>query len=70
MLAPLLYVKFKAGHIVSAKCVFEKLYLQFWVMKVCCIVNARVAIALCHCFVPRYLLCFSKVTLLLFIISD
>lgn len=47
MLAPLLYVKFKAGHIVSAKCVFEKLYLQFWVMKVCCIVNARVAIALC-----------------------
>ena len=47
MLASLLYVKFKAGHIVAAKCVFEKLYLQFWVMKVCSTVNAGVMVALC-----------------------
>lgn len=38
MLAPLLRVKFKAGHIVAAKCVFEILYLQFWVI-------ARVTVA-------------------------
>lgn len=47
MLVPLLYVKFKAGHIVAAECVFDKLYLQFWVMKVCSIVNARLTVALC-----------------------
>lgn len=66
MLAPLLHVKFKAGHIVSAKCVSEKLYLQFWVMK-------SLQYSKCtsdRCFVPRYLLFFSKVTLLLFFISD
>lgn len=42
MSAPPFYVKFKAGHIVAAKCVFERLYLKFWVMKACNIVNARV----------------------------
>lgn len=66
MLVPLLHVKFKAGHVVAAKYVFDKFYLQSWVMKVCNIVNAQVTIA----FVPQYLICFSKVTLLLFLISD
>lgn len=47
MSAPLLYVKFKAGHIAAAKCVFEILYLKFWVMTACNIVNARVTVALC-----------------------
>lgn len=47
MSAPLFYVRFKAGHIVAPKCVFEKLYLKFWVMKACNIVNARVTVALC-----------------------
>ena len=47
MLASLLYVRFKAGHIVAAKCVFEKLYLQFWVMRVCSILNAQVMVTLC-----------------------
>lgn len=65
MLASLLYVKFKTGHIVAAKCVFEKFRSQFWVMKVRSILNARVMVT-----VPGYLLCFSKVTLLWFMISD
>lgn len=64
MLASLLYVKFKAGHIVAAKCVFEKFGLQFWVMKVHSILKSD------GHFVPGYLLCFSKVTLLWFMISD
>lgn len=47
MLASLFYVKFKTGHIVAAKCVFEKFRSQFWVMKVRSILNVRVMVTLC-----------------------
>lgn len=66
MLASLLYVKFKTGHIVAIKCVFEKFRSQFWVMKVAAILNARVMVTLC---LGIYFV-FSKVTLLWFMISS
>lgn len=66
MSAPLLYVKFKAGHIAAAKYVFEKFIFE---------VLGHESLQYSKCtsdrrFVPRYLPCFNKVALLLFMISD
>jgi hypothetical protein len=65
MLAPQLYGKYKAGHIVAAKHIRQIIlgilgYESLQYSK--CTSD--------HWFVPQYLICFSKVTLLLFLISD
>lgn len=54
MLASLLYVKFKTGHIVAAKCVFENSVSNFKQSSqyIKCTSDGH--------FVPGYLLCFSK----------
>lgn len=65
MLAPLLYVKFKAGHMVAAKCI-RQIILGI-------LGHERLQYSKCksdHWFVPQYLICFNKVALLLFMISD